>query len=65
MTEGLIRHLGGKKYTFSLLMLATVVFVRGMGWIDGSQFMTGFLALGGGFLGVTYAADKAAKAGKE
>ena len=51
MSEALIRWLADRQAIAFILMLVSLVGVRGNDLIDGSQFMVGFLALGAGYFG--------------
>lgn len=53
MSEALIRWLADRQAVAFVMLLIALVFVRSQDYIDGAQFMVGYLALGTGYFGAT------------
>lgn len=51
MSEALIRWLADRQFIAFVMLLVSLVLVRSLGFIDGAQYMLGYLALGTGYFG--------------
>lgn len=60
MSEALTRWLADRQAIAFVMLLVSLVLVRSLDMIDGTQFMTGWLALGGIYLGSEFFKQRAA-----
>jgi hypothetical protein len=51
MSEALIRWLADRQFIAFVMLLVALLLMRSLNFIDSSQFMVGYLALGAGYFG--------------